>query len=489
MALLARAALSNLRRQQVSIHCTNQENIDPTGLAMMAIGLDGSTALLQVLAANLDDDDIVFIKTPTPAVQQSIQLFRDGEDFMIFIVLEKQPNSICSSEGNQVTIALQLGLGTIITINLATNFLILSREAIEIFRPEIDKHDLFVLKRNQKAQADAGLGQAAGGGQVVHAGGGHPATTTQLHHVSMVNTFSYLFTTERLLGMFPGNAQGAPLLPNLFSLPAMESQARAALTKSSALTTEKPAPLSKGKFEAVCFWRVDPQKDQFSIMDFIPSFCPGDSLSRTEAPQYLGRVLSRFCNHYFSDLCSQTVTHVFNVSVRNLFESDPRFTLKLMAEYFDQMFASFCTFPIATHRLTCPAGSDLNTYIMQKLIESMAFDPMDTKIRFILAYASIPPAVTSISAGSGPSPGAVGGKRTRQPTPNKTAKQTTYDRWFASSPLPDCKICWNHVQQRHPCSNGPVCKSTPNRLHIYPQGTSQADKKAFAAWLAKKPES
>ena len=64
--LLARAALSNLRRQQISLHCTNQQDINPDDLGLMAIGLQGDTAFIMKIRDDLDDEDILFIKTPTP---------------------------------------------------------------------------------------------------------------------------------------------------------------------------------------------------------------------------------------------------------------------------------------------------------------------------------------------------------------------------------------------------------------------------------------
>ena len=470
--LLARAALSNLRRQQITLHCTNQQDIDPDDLGLMAIGLQGDTAFIMKNRDDLDDEDILFIKTPTPENFQDTTSFEDEVDFSLFIVLEKQPKSatlghIYSSDANQVSTDLQLQLGTVLTINLATHHLILSRDATEIFQAEILAYEQFILHRNQEAQKTTGLGQSAGGGppHAVHHGSAHAST----------------------IQFIPGTIRDGPLSAAAFSQPLMLAHGKDSIDKKGVCSHEKIPHLSLKKIENLMLCNFNTQPDGFSLTDFVdPKYL--DTFPRQEKIQVIGRFFVEFAAVNFSQLFANSLASMF-ISLRPVFDFAECFTLTLLLEPIHRKLFNLRLFPIVAHTASCPLGTDLNLHIARQLDAYLHINRRDEEIEYILANHN-----RSSSAGGGGlsatvDASSVGNKRIREPKVTDSSKQSEYSRWFARSPLPDCKICWHSVLQTEPCANTPTCKNKPKRSHTFPLGTTLQEKKAFVAWLEKKPES
>ena len=492
MALLARAALSNLRRQQISIHGANQQDIDPANLGMMAIGLDGSTALLQQLAADLDDDDILFIKTPTPAVQQTNQLFQDGEEFMIFIVLEKQPNSatlafICSSEGNQVTTALQLDLGMNVTINLATHFLILSREAIDIFKPELDKHDLFVLKRNQKSQADAGLGQPAqAGGHIFQ----HAPTSSQQHQFAKLSEVSDLFTSQSLRKCFPGTATTDPVTASAFSMSAAVTHLKAAAHKTGLRTHDKIPDLSTLKWESFVQQNFGMDKDQFSFGNLMSK---EKLLSLKSVPseqlQHPLRLLSEIVREFCSPRWSIAVDHIAE-NCRILSAFNKRFTFAELEPIINRKLNYAArSFNVITLTPSCTPGMDLDLFLLQTLKDSLTISRSDEDMQFILFSSADGSGDSSVDS-------SVGAKRPRQPPSvrpgsdddsSETETSDSHRDWLSHNPIPHSSICWDWALQESACGNTTTCHRPRPQPHCFPKGTKKSTQQDYYAWLKLKP--
>jgi len=270
---------------------------------------------------------------------------------------------------------------------------------------------------------------------------------------------------------------GAPLTADGFQFPAMETAMTKAIIKSGEMSIRKFPTLSPAKLRDLAFWKFE----TFSLRDLLSK----EQMLSPDALQHAGHLLVKFSSEFHGRLFARGLTHFFEV-LRRLGEYSPLLCmdsdpfLDIVHEHMSHVARSF---DIDTIAARCPPGSSLDSFLLENLEEAFNISVRDDNIQFVLHN----PTTKAPRGGGAPS---VGVKRAGDVVPNRPRKASDYTRWLGQSPLPDCRVCWNSVLQLAPCANSPVvCKFKPPRDHSYPSGTTMQEKKAYLAWLKKKPES
>ena len=480
MALLL-AALNNRRRQTLTTLCVNQQAIVPVQGNMMAIQLDTGNAFEIVDPADLEEDQYLFISTPVAPILLDDATFRATLHFCIVVVTEAQPTCATTqvvyfTDNNPIMLDLTISIATKITIDHPTNFLVLTSDSIDLFVAEREAFEKVIAQRNLSVlRLPAGVGPpAVGQPRPDH------ASTSQVHLSTTLSSIRFLYSHTIITKFVPGTLEDGPLLAGAFSQPLMLAHGKASIDKKGVCSDEKIPNLSLKKIENLMLCNFNTQSDGFSLTDFVdPTYLA--TFPRKEKIQVIGRYFVDFAVENFGQRFATVLISMFG-DLRPLFDFANCFTLTSLLEPIHRKLFSLRLFPFAAHIASCPLTTDLDLHITQELKAYLHISRRDDEIEYILMNHRSSSTDHSVIA-------TVGDKRPRQQLEDKSEKHSTYSRWLALSPLPDCNICWRYVQQNTPCSNKLVCKSTPKRSHAFPQGTSQADKKSFTTWLAKKPES
>ena len=455
----------------------------------MDIGFDGSTAMILKQADDLDDNDYMIVFTPTVAILQTVQTITHAVQFMIFLVLEKQPTSatvthVYSSDGNQVTVDLQLVIGTNFTVDHAIAHHILSRDATDLLDAEIKEYEKIVLLRNRAFQVDLGIaGGGAPAGVGIQHSSQHSSNAQQLDH-SIAKQISGIFELPKFNKFYPDIQPGGQHTAAHFQFPAMETAARKAIDTAGEMSSEKFPTISPAKLKDLALWRFD----QFSLLDLLPK---DHSLSSAESIQKPFRLLAKFARHYVGHLWSlgltffmDTILHLSQYSAQLNFDS----TIFLDIIH-KRLFNVSRSFDIAHVTACCPVGTAVDLFLVQELQEAFTITTRDDNILFILFN---PP---HLSTGGG-SVSSVGNKRQREPKHLKsdtdsdsTATNVDHRHWLRKNPIPGASICWDWVRQKGSCGNSPTCHRWKPQQHRFPAGTQASTREEFSTWLDEKPDS